>query len=169
MTLRTATLKGQPRRNFKRVSDSDAALTERVELVSSARKHVWKTPAFMPTDPEGIRDLGEELITWANESDSTTIDDFFLKKCMSPLRFYRAAHENQYLADCLDIALASVGHRLHDKVKDHQMYVMSNVKQYSSLGREAEQRKIDAEANNRTITTFVEEKIGIPVFTTKKS
>lgn len=173
MTLRTATLKGQPPRNFKRIKkDSTGAMQDRkesVSLVSSARTNgIFIRPSLIPDNIEKQNQLGEDLIDWVESKEATSIDNFFVEKKMSPSAFYRTAETNSYLAQCLDIALAKISTRLSELLKNNQLYIMNSIKHYSSMAREEARLKRESEKEAKVITTYVEEKIGIPVFTKKK-
>ncbi len=170
MTLRTATLKGQPPRNFKRakrIAESDAALTERAEALSLARP-TFARPNFLPTDPEEIKELGELLLTWSEDSDSTSMDLWFAKQRISPSRFVRLCETNEYLNYCFEAALSNIASHLQEKIKENQLYLINKERLHSWVSREEARQKREADKETSITKIFVEEKIGIPVFTKKK-
>lgn len=173
MTLRMGNLKGQKPRNFKTKKEhhrhtarSDLELIERAELVSSARGLLQK-PNFLPENIQKQNELGDDLLNWCFAKERTSIDEFFHEKKISPMRFYRACEGNDYLFQCLDIALAKIGTTLSEALKDNHLYLMSLHKQYSSLHREEARLKRESDKDTQVTKIFVEEKIGIPVFTKK--
>lgn len=154
------------RRPIGRPATNLPELKDRASMVKSAREHgLISKPRFIPDDVEKQNHLGQELLLWAEESEALSIDEFFLKKKIAPSIFYRSARGNPYLNSCLETALCAVAQRLGDKIRDNQLYLMNAFKNYDSRYLEEARVKREADQEQKVITTYKEEIIGIPVFT----
>lgn len=139
---------------------------DQLKMIKYARKDgLLITPRFIPEKLEEQNELGNELLNWAHNTDSITIDDFFLMKRIAPSQFYKSLQFNPYLNICYETALASINKRLVELLKNNHNYLLSTVKHYDSQFIEEARLKREAEQNSKVITTFIEERIGIPVFT----
>ena len=151
----------------RRKNRRDQDLRDAVSLVRSGRK-VLPGTRFMPADRENQKRLADLLLTWSNNEESDDIDDFFNEREVGATNFYRAAENNPYLAECLEIALGRIGKRLRDRVKMSHDYNMKMIPLYQSLHRKEKRDKIEADKNQTVTTIYQEEKIQMPVFTNKK-
>lgn len=145
----------------------DQDLLDVADLVHSARVVKFKKQK-MPNSVEEQNEIGDDLINWASDSDSVDIDDFFAKYNWSPLHFRKACKLNEYLSECLDVAYAKISSRIGALIKGNQFYLKDEKKMYGFPHREAAQARLEADADKQIIVSYKEEKIGIPVFTTKK-
>lgn len=164
MTLRTATLNGQKPRNFR--VGKEAAFKDRTQLLSSARK-AFKRPNLMPTDAKEIDELGFQLLEWVQQEEAISLDQFFAKRMMSPSRFIRLCETHEMLANCLDVALATISSRLQEGLKNNQLYLMNKERQYSIMSREEARLKREADKDTQVTKIYEIENVQIPVFTRK--
>lgn len=149
----------------KRVRDAD--LKDAVSLLPSARQFM-RPPNYMPNDPKAIEELAFELIDWSQQEDAVSLDDFFSKKVLSPRRFIEAAKEYEALSSAYEIACSNIASRLQKGLNDIIMYKLSKEKQYSCMSRAEARERQEADREQKVITTYVEEKIQIPVFKRSK-
>ena len=141
------------------------------EMLPSARARthgLYNKPSFIPLDVEKQNALGDELINWADATEAISIDEFFHKKKIAPSRFYRTVQTNEYLNVCYEYALCAINKRITEALRNNQLYLMNTVKHYDSQYIEETRLKREAEKDTQITKIFVEEKIGIPVFTNKK-
>ena len=145
-----------------------AARKTQIKLINSARKkNVFKTPYQLPTERDALMELGRELVIWAETNDVFTLDEFFNNKKYSTNAFLRICRKDLELRSYLDIALSLISIRLDAVVKNNPLYVIGKLKQYSALSREESELKQEADNQDNVQKIYIEEKIGIPVFSTK--
>lgn len=143
----------------------DQDLRDAVALLQSARKNHL---GFMPENEDTRKLMGDRLRLWAVLDTSTDIDDFFVSDiCVAPRRYYKAAKENGYLAECLSFALAAVGKRIKDKVRDTHDFNMKQYPKYDSLSILDKEEKLEAEKETKVITSYEVQTISMPVFSHK--
>ncbi len=170
MTLRTALLKGQKPQNFKRRKEKpvkDYLLKEQAAMVSFAREQ-FRHPYQLPTDEDELKELGQKLLTWSSLSDSTSMDDWFAKYQIAPRYFLKLCESHPYLDQCFEAALSNIASHLQEKIKENQLYLLNKERLHSWVTREEARLKREADKETSITKIFVEEKIGIPVFTKKK-
>ena len=146
----------------ERKNRRDQDLRDAISLLPSARGMAGTK--FMPHDPDMQNSLGDELIAWSKKEDSDDIDDFFSDKYIGAGKFYKACQTNQYLDECLDVALAIIGKKIKARVKTTHDYNMKMLAHYSSLHKQERKEKMEADKNTTVTTIYKEEAIHIPVF-----
>lgn len=127
----------------------DVELREKALLLKSAReqeKAQQKQIRFFCSDNVAWQnEMANRLVEWADKEDSRLIDAFPLSQHLSPRRFYKIAETNNYFAACLEYAIAKLGERMEDKIKDHPIHISKALPLYSTLWIQAEQKKQDAQ------------------------
>lgn len=140
----------------------DQDLRDAVSLIQSARKNEIN---FMPQSRETRKLMGDSIRSWSLKDTSKDIDEFFVEIGMSPHKFYKAAREDDYLADSLSFALAAIGVNIKASLKNDRDFKMKQYVKYDSLSILEKQEKLAAEQEQRVITTYRVEEVQIPKIT----
>lgn len=116
-----------------------------------------------PTNQSEWVHLGEAMIEWAKTSDSLYIEDFAIANNYSPYRLYRYKEDDEYYAECYDMAASIVGRRREEASRDRKQdntLLVKKVELYDRVYKEVQAEKRKDAVAAKTIPAIIE----IPVF-----
>jgi len=83
-------------------------------MVRKVKETVTITTAFWNSAPQSEAEyicMGNELVAWAQQEDSLTIDGFPISKMLAPSIFHALPAKSQQFAQAYDLALGIIGSR----------------------------------------------------------
>jgi hypothetical protein len=111
--------------------------------VPSARAKSTHLAGYWPHDDRDMQELyGRQLVEWSRLETSWDIDIFFNEKNIGGMKFYSACKDNAFLDECWDIALANIGMRLKETLRDSFEYKMKTYPKYETLARLERKEKL---------------------------